>query len=161
MSTTYRYLDTASARHSGLTNQTGSGSGTVTSGVYCSLPHHRELKSINSIASEIGRRGDQPFLARCDNAERSLSNAIKRVTLNAGRTVRSARVSRRQEAALEWATQTGRHALGPLSLQSGATLPAAELSWKTYGALAPARDNVISYPTGYSAHHTDLEPDWT
>jgi len=48
---------------------------------------------------------------------------------------------------LEWATQTGRHALGPLSLQSGATLPAAELSWKTYGALAPARDNVIVYPT--------------
>jgi len=58
---------------------------------------------------------------------------------------------------LEWATQTGRHALGPLSLQSGATLPAAELSWKTYGALAPARDNVIVYPTSYSAHHTDLE----
>jgi homoserine O-acetyltransferase/O-succinyltransferase len=58
---------------------------------------------------------------------------------------------------LEWATQTGRHALGTLSLQSGATLPAAELSWKTYGTLAPAKDNVIVYPTSYSAHHTDLE----
>jgi homoserine O-acetyltransferase len=59
---------------------------------------------------------------------------------------------------LEWATQTGRHALGTLPLQSGATLPGAELSWKTYGTLAPARDNVIVYPTSYTAHHTDLEP---
>jgi homoserine O-acetyltransferase/O-succinyltransferase len=58
---------------------------------------------------------------------------------------------------LEWATQTGRHALGPLPLQSGASLPGAELSWKTHGALAPARDNVIVYPTSYSAHHTDVE----
>jgi homoserine O-acetyltransferase/O-succinyltransferase len=58
---------------------------------------------------------------------------------------------------LEWATQTGRHALGTLSLQSGASLPGAEPSWKTYGALTPARDNVIVYPTSYTAHHTDLE----
>jgi homoserine O-acetyltransferase/O-succinyltransferase len=58
---------------------------------------------------------------------------------------------------LEWATQTGRHALGTLPLQSGASLPGAELSWKTHGTLAPARDNVIVYPTSYSAHHTDLE----
>jgi hypothetical protein len=27
----------------------------------------------------------------------------------------------------------------------------------TYGNLAPARDNVIVYPTSYSAYHTDLE----
>ena len=58
---------------------------------------------------------------------------------------------------MDWATQIGRHALGALPLQSGASLPGAELSWKTYGTLAPARDNVIVYPTSYSAHHTDLE----
>ena len=58
---------------------------------------------------------------------------------------------------MEWSTQAGRHALGTLSLQSGESLPGAELSWKTYGTLAPARDNVIVYPTSYSAHHTDLE----
>jgi homoserine O-acetyltransferase len=58
---------------------------------------------------------------------------------------------------VDWATKTGRFALGELALQSGGTLPAAELSWKTYGALAPARDNVIVYPTSYSAQHTDLE----
>src|SRR6202044_2176168 len=65
--------------------------------------------------------------------------------------------SQHSEATLEGSTQTGRHALGTLSLQSGASLPRAELSWKTYGTLAAARDNVIVYPTSYSAHHTDLE----
>jgi homoserine O-acetyltransferase len=58
---------------------------------------------------------------------------------------------------MDWATRTGRHALGALPLQSGAILPNAELSWKTYGTLAPGRDNVIVYPTSYSAQHSDLE----
>lgn len=53
--------------------------------------------------------------------------------------------------------QTGRFALGDVVLQSGATLPGAVLSWKSFGTLAPTRDNVIVYPTSYSAHHTDLE----
>jgi homoserine O-acetyltransferase len=65
--------------------------------------------------------------------------------------------SQHSEATLDWATQTVRIRLGTLPLQSGASLPGAELSWKTYGTLAPARDNVIIYPTSYSAHHTDLE----
>jgi homoserine O-acetyltransferase/O-succinyltransferase len=59
---------------------------------------------------------------------------------------------------LDWATETGQHALGTLPLQSGESLPDAELNWKSYGTLAPAKDNVILYPTSYSAHHTDLEP---
>ncbi len=53
--------------------------------------------------------------------------------------------------------QTCRFALGDVVLQSGATLPGAVLSWKSFGTLAPTRDNVIVYPTSYSAHHTDLE----
>ena len=53
--------------------------------------------------------------------------------------------------------QTGRFPLGALSLQSGETLRNAELSWKSFGALSPARDNVIVYPTSYSAQHADLE----
>jgi homoserine O-acetyltransferase len=31
------------------------------------------------------------------------------------------------------------------------------LSWKTHGTLSPARDNVVLYPTSYSARHPDLE----
>lgn len=54
-------------------------------------------------------------------------------------------------------SQTGRFALGDLALQSGATLPGAFLTWKTYGILAPARDNVVLYPTSYGAQHTDQE----
>ncbi|WP_375459027.1 alpha/beta fold hydrolase [uncultured Enterovirga sp.] len=56
-----------------------------------------------------------------------------------------------------WPTETGLFALGDLTLQSGAALPGAVLSWKTHGALSPARDNVVLYPTSYSAQHPDLE----
>src|SRR5215472_1758174 len=34
---------------------------------------------------------------------------------------------------------------------------ARRLSWKTHGTLSAARDNVIVYPTSYSAQHPDLE----
>ncbi len=55
-------------------------------------------------------------------------------------------------------TTTGHHPLGDLTLQSGAVLPAAQISWKSYGTLSPARDNVIVYPTSYTAQHADQ--DW-
>ena len=54
-------------------------------------------------------------------------------------------------------TETGRFTLGDLKLQSGEVLPGATLSWKSYGTLSPQRDNVIVYPTSYSAKHTDQE----
>ena len=47
--------------------------------------------------------------------------------------------------------------MGDLVLQSGAVLPDATLTWKTHGMLAPGRDNVVLYPTSYSAQHPDLE----
>jgi homoserine O-acetyltransferase/O-succinyltransferase len=58
---------------------------------------------------------------------------------------------------MSWDIQSGRFALGDLALQSGEVLHGAELSWKSFGTLAPTRDNVIVYPTSYSAQHTDLE----
>jgi homoserine O-acetyltransferase/O-succinyltransferase len=58
---------------------------------------------------------------------------------------------------MNFPTQTGRFALGDLKLQSGEVLRDAALSWKSYGALSPARDNVIVYPTSYTAKHTDQE----
>jgi homoserine O-acetyltransferase len=54
-------------------------------------------------------------------------------------------------------TETGRFDLGDLRLQSGETLPGAYLSWKSYGTLSPARDNVVLYPTSYGATHTAQE----
>jgi homoserine O-acetyltransferase/O-succinyltransferase len=61
------------------------------------------------------------------------------------------------EMPMNFPTQTGRFALGDLKLQSGEVLRDAALSWKSYGALSPARDNVIVYPTSYTAKHTDQE----
>jgi len=47
--------------------------------------------------------------------------------------------------------------LGDVTLQSGATLPAARLAYKTYGTLNAARDNVVLMPTFYASHHPDAE----
>jgi len=56
-----------------------------------------------------------------------------------------------------WPTQSGRFELGDLTTQSGETIKAAFLSWKSHGTLNAARDNVVLYPTSYSAQHPDLE----
>jgi homoserine O-acetyltransferase len=56
-----------------------------------------------------------------------------------------------------WPTQAGRFDLGDFPLGSGAMLAGAQLSYKTHGTLSAARDNVIVYPTSYSAQHPDLE----
>ncbi|MBO1073272.1 alpha/beta fold hydrolase [Roseomonas marmotae] len=57
----------------------------------------------------------------------------------------------------DWPTESGRFSLGDVTLQSGAVLRDAVLSWKTHGTLSPARDNVVLYPTSYGARHPDLE----
>ena len=58
---------------------------------------------------------------------------------------------------MAWPTQQGIFDAGDLTLQSGAVLRDARLSWKAHGTLAPTRDNVIVYPTSYGAQHPDLE----
>ncbi|MBR0834429.1 alpha/beta fold hydrolase [Bradyrhizobium manausense] len=46
---------------------------------------------------------------------------------------------------------------GDVPLESGAVFPAMKLAYKTYGALNSAKDNVILYPTSFSAQHVDTE----
>jgi len=58
---------------------------------------------------------------------------------------------------MDWDTQQGVFALGDLPLHDGGTLRGAKLSWKAHGTLSPSRDNVIVYPTSYSAQHPELE----
>lgn len=58
---------------------------------------------------------------------------------------------------VDWPTEVGILDVGDLTLQSGKVLPRARLSWKAHGRLSAARDNVVVYPTSYSAQHTDLE----
>ncbi len=58
---------------------------------------------------------------------------------------------------MDWPTATGIFDVGDLPLDSGGVLPGARLSWKTHGALSPAGDNAILYPTSYGAQHQELE----
>ena len=54
-------------------------------------------------------------------------------------------------------TSEGVFECGDLALQRGGTLKGARIVYKTFGTLNAARDNVIVYPTSYSAQHTDIE----
>ena len=56
-----------------------------------------------------------------------------------------------------WATAAGVFELGDLALLHGGCIPGARLSWKAHGTLSPGRDNVVVYPTSYSARHGDQE----
>ena len=44
---------------------------------------------------------------------------------------------------------------GDVLLQSGVVFPSMRLAYKTYGTLNARKDNVIVYPTSFSAQHTD------
>ena len=46
---------------------------------------------------------------------------------------------------------------GDMTLQSGAVFPSMRLAYKTYGRLNAGKDNVIVYPTSFSAQHFDTE----
>jgi homoserine O-acetyltransferase len=54
-------------------------------------------------------------------------------------------------------TTDGVFECGDVLLQRGGTLKSARIVYKTFGTLSAQRDNVILYPTSYSAHHTDIE----
>jgi len=54
-------------------------------------------------------------------------------------------------------TADGVFECGDVLLQRGGTLKNARIVYKTFGTLSAKRDNVILYPTSYSAHHTDIE----
>ncbi len=58
---------------------------------------------------------------------------------------------------MDWPQQQGVFALGDVSLIAGGVLRDATLSWKTHGTLSAAKDNVIVYPTSYSAQHPELQ----
>src|ERR1700733_15204453 len=47
--------------------------------------------------------------------------------------------------------------LNDIELQSGHTLYDAKIAYKTYGTLNAAKDNVVIFPTWYSAFHMDNE----
>src|SRR5437867_1405566 len=48
--------------------------------------------------------------------------------------------------------------LGDLELELGGTLRAGQVSYRTHGTLAPARDNAILFPNMYSCTPASLDP---
>ena len=54
-------------------------------------------------------------------------------------------------------TSEGVFECGDITLQRGGTLKSARIVYKTFGALSEKRDNVVVYPTSYSAQHSDIE----
>ena len=48
--------------------------------------------------------------------------------------------------------------LGDLALDRGGVIPAAQLSYRTHGALSPARDNAILFAHMYSGTPASLDP---
>ncbi len=59
--------------------------------------------------------------------------------------------------AAQWPVAEGVFRLGDLALHRGGVLPDARIVWRAHGRLSPARDNVVLYPTSYSAQHPDIE----
>ena len=58
---------------------------------------------------------------------------------------------------MDWPQNGGEFRLGDFQVQSGEVIRDARLVWKTYGTLAPERDNVVLYPCSYGATHADME----
>ncbi len=52
-----------------------------------------------------------------------------------------------------WPVQEGVFELGDLAVERGGVIRGARLAWQSYGTLNAARDNVIVYPTSYTATH--------
>ena len=57
---------------------------------------------------------------------------------------------------MNWPTRQGVLALGDFPLLAGGVLRDAKLCWRAHGTLSAARDNVIVYPTSYSAQSPEL-----
>lgn len=56
---------------------------------------------------------------------------------------------------MTWPVQNGTFALGDLTVERGGVIRDAKLVWQSHGTLSPERDNVIVYPTSYTAQHDD------
>ncbi len=55
-----------------------------------------------------------------------------------------------------WERESGSFQLGDLPVEKGGTIKAAQIGWERHGTLNAARDNLIVYPSSYSAQHADM-----
>ncbi len=57
---------------------------------------------------------------------------------------------------MDWPRETGSFALGDFAAEKGGTIAGAQIGWERHGTLNAARDNLILYPSSYSAQHSDM-----
>lgn len=55
-----------------------------------------------------------------------------------------------------WEREKGSFALGDVEVERGDTIKGAQIGWERHGALNAARDNLIVYPSSFSAQHGDM-----
>jgi homoserine O-acetyltransferase len=60
------------------------------------------------------------------------------------------------EKPMNWENETGRFALGDFAVEKGGVIREAHLAWQRFGTLNAKRDNLILYPSSYSARLADL-----
>ena len=57
---------------------------------------------------------------------------------------------------MNWENETGSFALGDFAVEKGGVIREARLAWQRFGALNDKRDNLILYPSSYSARLADM-----
>ena len=55
-----------------------------------------------------------------------------------------------------WEREVGSFALGDYAVERGGVIKDAQIGWERHGTLNAARDNLIVFPSSYSAQHADL-----
>ena len=57
---------------------------------------------------------------------------------------------------MNWENETGSFALGDFAVEKGGVIREAKLAWQRFGTLNAKRDNLILYPSSYSARLSDM-----
>jgi len=57
---------------------------------------------------------------------------------------------------MSWDNETGSFALGDFAVEKGGVIREARLAWQRFGTLNDKRDNLILYPSSYSARLSDM-----
>jgi homoserine O-acetyltransferase len=57
---------------------------------------------------------------------------------------------------MSWENKTGSFALGDFAVEKGGVIREAQLAWQRFGVLNAKRDNLILYPSSYSARLADM-----
>lgn len=55
-----------------------------------------------------------------------------------------------------WERESGSFDLGDFAVERGGTIKGAQIGWERHGTLNAARDNLIVYPSSFSAQHADM-----